>query len=84
MSVAGADNTNNIDLNNIFTIKDTTLYFLVVTLSVRDYQKPIKNFLAKNLKDQFKRDSFSHLFKHSVESGFPVLDTNDYETIEKG
>ena len=34
------------------TIKDTKLYFPVVTLSTRDNQK-LSNFLAKDLKDQF-------------------------------
>ena len=52
LSAAGKENTNG-DLNNIiFTIKDTKLYFPVVTLSaktIKDYQ----NFPAKNFKDQF-------------------------------
>ena len=39
-------NANNI----IFTIKDTKLYVLVVTLSARDNQNH-QNFLAKDLKE---------------------------------
>ena len=34
--------------------------------------------------DQTARDRNSHLFKHSVESGYPVLDINNYKIIEKG
>ena len=53
LSAAGNDNDNN---NNnaksiIFTIKDTKLYFSVVTLSERDKQK-YQKFLANNLEDQ--------------------------------
>ena len=53
LSAAGNDNAN--DNNNaksiIFTIKDTKLYFSVVTLSARDKQK-YQKFLANNLEDQ--------------------------------
>ena len=53
LSAAGNDNDN--DNNNaksiIFTIKDTKLYFSVVTLSARDKQK-YQKFLANNLEDQ--------------------------------
>ena len=53
LSAAGNDNDN--DNNNaksiIFTIKDTKLYFSVVTLSERDKQK-YQKFLANNLEDQ--------------------------------
>ena len=52
-----ADNENNINkdgnVNNIiFTIKDTKLVTLVVTLSPKDNQKLSKR-LGKDLKDQF-------------------------------
>ena len=53
VSAAGADNTNNIDFNNIIlTIKDTELYVPIVTYqqkTIKNYQ----NFLAIDLKDQF-------------------------------
>ena len=53
VSAAGADNTNNIDSNNIIlTIKDTELYVPIVTYqqkTIKNYQ----NFLAIDLKDQF-------------------------------
>ena len=40
MSTDAADNANNIDSNNIvFTIKDTKLYFFVVTILAKDNQK---------------------------------------------
>ena len=44
MSANGNDNVNNNDNANniIFTIKDTRLYVLVVTLSASDNQKIIK------------------------------------------
>ena len=47
MSAGGNDNLNDIDNNNngnniIFTIKDTTLYVLIVTSSARDNQKLTK------------------------------------------
>ena len=51
-------NTNNTDLTNgnfgntIFTIKDTKLQFLVVTLSVIDNQNS-QNLLAKDLEYLF-------------------------------
>ena len=52
LSAAGADNVNdneNANGNNIiFTIKDTKLYVLVVTLLVRDNQKLSK--LSKGFK----------------------------------
>ena len=46
-------NDNNNADNIIFTIKDTKLYVLVVTLSARDNQK-FSNFLTKDLKDQIQ------------------------------
>ena len=58
MSATGADNidgnvNDNANGNIIFTIKDTKLYVLVVTLSARDNQK-FSNFLTKDLKDQIQ------------------------------
>ena len=55
LSAAGNDNVNNDDNDNnsnniIFTIKDTKLYVLVVTLSARDNQK-----LSKLLSKGFER-----------------------------
>ena len=51
MSVAGNENdiNNNDNANNfIFTIKDTKLYVLVVTLSTRDNQK-LSQLLSKGV-----------------------------------
>ena len=51
MSVAGIDNVNGNDYDNIiFTIKDTELYVSVETLSARDNQ-----ILSKLLSKGFKR-----------------------------
>ena len=44
------NNNDSDDNNTIFTIKDTTLYVLVVTLSARDNQNH-QNLLAKDLKE---------------------------------
>ena len=55
-SVAGNENdiNNNDDGNNIiFTIKDTKLYVLVVSLSARDNQK-----LSKILRREFERSVY--------------------------
>ena len=56
LSVAGTDNAhgNNDDnnINIIFTIKDTKLYFRVVTVSARDNQK-LSKLLSNDLKNQF-------------------------------
>ena len=53
LSAAGNDNNinENADVNDIFNIKDTKLYVLVVTLSER--VKNDVNFLAKDLKYPF-------------------------------
>ena len=48
----GADNTNTNPNNITFTIKDTKLYILVATLSVKK-EKSYQNFLVKDLKNQF-------------------------------
>ena len=54
MSAKGNDNDNANDNSNYitFTIKDTKLYFHVVTLSGRP-TKNYQNFLEKHLKGQF-------------------------------
>ena len=50
LSIAGTDNANGNDDDNVVSnIKDTELYLPVFTLSARDNQ----NFLEKDLKDQF-------------------------------
>ena len=53
LSAAGNDNNinENADVNDVFNIKDTKLYVLVVTLSER--VKNDVNFLAKDLKYPF-------------------------------
>ena len=53
LSAAGNDNNinENADVNDIFNIKDTKLYVLVVTLSER--VKNYLNLLAKDLKYPF-------------------------------
>ena len=60
MSVAVADNANgnNDDNNIIFSIKDTKLYVLVVTLSTRDNQK-----LSKLLSKGFERSVYWNEYK---------------------
>ena len=40
--------------------------------------------ISKRELDHTGRDPNSHLFKHSVESGHPVLDMSNYKIIEKG
>ena len=52
MSVPDTDNANGNDDDINFTIKDTTFYVLVVTLSARISQKLLK-LLSMDLKDQF-------------------------------
>ena len=42
LSAACADNANSNSNNIIFTINSTKLYVLVVTLSAKDNQKPLK------------------------------------------
>ena len=40
--------------------------------------------ISERVLDHAGRDPNSHLFKHSVESGHPVSDKNNYKIIEKG
>ena len=40
--------------------------------------------ISERVLDHAGRDPNSHLFKHSVEFGHPVLDKNNYKIIEKG
>ena len=61
--MSAADNDTEIanDANGnrpIFTIKDTTLYFPVVTFSVRDHQK-----LSKSLSKGFERSLYWNKYK---------------------
>ena len=53
LSVASVDNVNANFHNIIFTIKNTKLYALIVTLSVRDNQK-----LSKRLSKRFERSVY--------------------------
>ena len=45
----------------VFTIKSTTLYVPIVTLSAKDNQK-----LSKLLSKEFKRSVYSKYYKHHV------------------
>ena len=40
--------------------------------------------ISKRVLDHAGRDPHSHLLKHSVKSGHPVLDINNYKIIAKG
>ena len=40
--------------------------------------------ISERVLDHAGRDHNSYLFKHSMESGHPVLDMNNYKIIEKG
>ena len=64
LSATGNDNTNANPNNIIFTIKDTKLYVLVVTLSARDNQK-----LLKLLSKGFERSVYWNEYKTKSESG---------------
>ena len=58
LAVAGNDNADaNLD-NIIFTIKDTKLFFPVVTLSAKDNQK-----LSKLLSKEFERSVYWNEYK---------------------
>ena len=63
MSGAGNDNTNANPNNIIFTIKDTKLYVLVVTLSAKDNQK-----LSKVLRKGFERSVYWNEYKTKSEN----------------
>ena len=39
--------------------------------------------ISERVLDHAGRDQNSHLFKHSIESGYLVLDMNNYKIIEK-
>ena len=58
LSTDGADNVNNRDSDIIFTIKDTKMYVLVVTLSARDNQK-----VSKILGKRFERWVYLNKYK---------------------
>ena len=55
---AGADNDNANGNNITFTVKDTKLYVLVVTLSVRSNQKP-----SRLLSKEFERSLYLNKYK---------------------
>ena len=63
LSGAGNDNTNANPNNIIFTIKDTKLYVLVVTLSAKDNQK-----LSKVLRKGFERSVYWNEYKTKSEN----------------
>ena len=73
LSAAGNDNANDNDDNIICTIKDTKLYFLVVTLSARDNQK-----LTKLLSKGLERSIYWNEYKTKSEEM-----KNQYEEIRK-
>ena len=62
-SAAGVDNVINRDGKVIFTIKDTKLYFPVVTLSTRDNKK-----LSKLLSKGFERSFYWNEYKTKSEN----------------
>ena len=64
LSVAGTDNANGNDSDNItFTIKDTKLYVPVVTLSARDNKK-----LSKLLSKRFERSVYWNEYKRKSDN----------------
>ena len=63
MSAAGNDDTKSNPDNIIFTIKDTKLYFPVVTLSVKDNEK-----LSKLLSKGFERSLYWNEYKAKSEN----------------
>ena len=58
LATAGVDEVNANDDNIIFTIKDTKLYVLLVTLSARNNQK-----LSKSLSKRFERSVCQNEYK---------------------
>ena len=81
LSVAGNENNINEDANTnnfIFTIKDTKLYFLVVTLSAKDNQKFLSQGFQKSLyRNEYKTKSdnknMTNEFRCFLESNFVVV-----------
>ena len=73
LSAAGNDNANGNDNNIICTIKDTKLYFPVVTLSARDNQ-----ILTKLLSKGLERSIYWNEYKTKSEEM-----KNQYEEIRK-
>ena len=63
MYATGADNTNASPNNIIFTIKDTKLSALVVTLSVKDNRR-----LSKLLSKRFERSIYWNEYKTKSEN----------------
>ena len=48
-----------------------------------DYLGETNRLISEWVLDHAGRDPNLHLFKHSVESGHPVLDMNKYKIVEK-
>ena len=71
MSAHGNDNDDANSNNIIFTRKDTTLYVLVVTLSVKDNQK-----LSKLLGKESERSVYWNEYKTKSENRNPNQDDN--------
>ena len=70
LSASGNDNANANSNNIIFTIKNTKLYLLVVTLSARGNQK-----LSKRLSKGFERPVYCNKYKTKSEN---KNTTNEY------
>ena len=70
--VLSGNDTDN-DNDNIFTIKDTKLYVLVVTLSAKDNQK-----LLKLLSKGFERSVYWNEYKRKSET---TNTTNEYRYV---
>ena len=62
-SIAGTDNANGNNDNNIFAIEDTKLYVPVVTVSARDNQK-----LLKLLSKGFERSFYWNEYKTKIDN----------------
>ena len=65
LSAAGNDNANGNDDNIIFTITDSKLYVLIVTLSTIGNQRLTK-LLTKRLKDHFNKINMKEKVKLKI------------------
>ena len=65
LSAAGNDNANGNDDNIIFTITDSKLYVLIVTLSTIGNQRSTK-LLTKRLKDHFNKINMKEKVKLKI------------------
>ena len=73
LSAADVDNVNANSNNVIFTINDTKLYVLVVTLSAKDNQK-----LSKLLSNGFERSGCWNEYKAKRENKKQQMNTNSF------